>query len=187
MISPLSDLSTEAIARIESRMRPGGLLPTGFLREGERLLDVIRRDSAALGRLGVRHETIANGLENLLVKAHRRIERIEHGEEDARAGEYPKSDSVVIEGRYRVYGFGVHMRGSWPCPFEAADGRRCPGYDRSLEFRNQSFTIVNQTRQMALGFSVFSIHLIREHHFFEGDVEYRIDPHRAATVLDLCD
>jgi len=171
-----SELLPETISRIERRMRPGEISVAGFLNEDESLLDVVRRDEEALARLGIEPEQIAEQLLELLVAANE-----EFRGHDRRV----PTNGIVVNGRYHIYGFDVTVRRFPTCPFETDDGQPCDGHRACEQFTAHDFAIVNSVTGLRFGFPILALHTIADHHFFEGSVQYRVDPEMAARTLDL--
>jgi hypothetical protein len=170
------DLSPDAIRRIERRMRPGGLSVAGFLDESESLLDVIGRDEEALEAIGVTPQRIAGRLLELLVAANEEFQ--------ARNSRVP-TNGLIVNGRYHIYGFDVTVRRFPTCPFESKDGQLCDGHRACEQFTAHDFAVVNGVTGLRFGFPILALHMIADHHFFEGNVQYRVDPVVAARTLDL--
>lgn len=171
-----SELSSETIRRIERRMRPGGLSVAGFLDEQELLSDVVRRDEEILAGLGIEPERITDRLLELLVAANEEFQ--------AQGGQVPRN-GLIVNGRYHIYGFDVTVRRFPTCPFESDDGQMCDGHRACERFAAHDFAIVNGVTGLRFGFPILALHMIADHHFFEGNVQYRVDPEIAARTLDL--
>jgi hypothetical protein len=174
----LDDLTPLNIERIEARMRPGAYSVSGFLDESDHLVTVVERDSAILARLGFTHREIADHLEFLV----RRRSRME----DDRT----IRETVVKDRNQRwVRGYEVaegiiaskpsYYLGQQFCPFEIRDGTLCE------ERSSVDFWIYNAVEEKALMFSGLLIHLIGDHHFFEGSVPYRVDPQEIIEVAHV--
>lgn len=157
-------------------MRPGGLSVAGFLDEHESLLEVIRRDESTLSGLGIEPEQIAEHLIELLVAANEEFQAL-----DSRV----PPNGLIVNGRYHVYGFDVTVRRFPVCPFETDDGEPCDGHRSCDQFTAHDFAIVNGVTGLRFGFPILALHMIADHHFFEGNVQYRVDPEAAARTLDL--
>jgi hypothetical protein len=171
-----SELSSETICRIERRMRPGGFSVAGFLDEEESLLDVVRRDEETLAALGIEPKRIADRLLELLVAANEDFQ--------AENNRVP-TNGLIVNGRYHIYGFDVTVRRFPTCPFESDDGQLCDGHRACEQFTAHDFAIVNGITGLRFGFPILALHMITDHHFFEGNVQYRVDPVMAARTLDL--
>ena len=171
----ITDLTDASMQRIEHRMAPGVASEAGFLTPGQSLVNVIRRDEEMLAEVGVTPEQIADRLAELLAEAESRFHAVG---QVARQG-------IVVGGRYQFYGFDVVVKGYQECPFESNDGTLCDGHAICGDFVSQDYAVVNGATNLKFGFPVLALHLIRDHHFFEGDVEYRVDPLLAARTLDL--
>ena len=71
-------------------------------------------------------------------------------------------------------------RGSQVCPW-----RDEIGYN-NFPHSSHDFEIYNKETNEELFFPGLIVHLIREHHFYEGkDSPYRVDPEKAKRVLDI--
>jgi len=157
-------------------MRPGGLSVAGFLDEGASLLQVVRRDEETLAGIGVTPERIADRLLELLVAANEEFQ--------AQKGRVP-TNGLIVNGQYHIYGFDVTVRRFPTCPFESDDGKLCDGHRDCEQFTAHDFAVVNGVTGLRFGFPILALHMIADHHFFEGNVQYRVDPVIAAQTLDL--
>jgi len=78
----------------------------------------------------------------------------------------------LVNDKFLVISMGTN--GYQSCPFDNCTGRG------SLDY-----SIINIQNNISMKFSDLTIHLIRDHEFFEGSVEYRVDPISAIRCLDL--
>lgn len=167
-------LSPEEIVEIEKRMRPGVASRAGFLGASESLLERLRTDDEWLRLRGITHEQIADRLETMIglflrAKALAPRGTVERMYEDA-----PRT--FTIYGRLQM--MGVPFAGFQECPFDpgGSTSRRSCGRGSS------DFAIARLGSEKWIPIPELAIHLIRDHHFFEGDTPYRVDP---AAVVDL--
>jgi len=141
----------------ETRQRraPGALSRDGYLGEDDRHIhDIVSADEATLARIGRAADELAARMEYFMNIAFDCIE-----------------DSVLVDGNWEVE--YLSFRGFLPCPFRHA-GR----------YRKGVVRIRNRAKNMALAYSPLNIHLIRDHHFFEGHGSpYRLEPVVLAEVL----
>ena len=129
----------------------------GFLQNGESLLECALRDREILERDEVSYRTIAKKLSDLV-------------------------ESSVDQKKYKVESEAT--KGMQTCPFSRTNdpdyfGSNCCGND------NRDIEITNIETEASISFGGLLIHLIGEHHFFEGEVDYRLDPKRVIEVLEL--
>ena len=61
----------------------------------------------------------------------------------------------------------------------------CDGHRSCDQFTAHDFAIVNGVTGLRFAFPILALHMIADHHFFEGNVQYRVDPEAAARTLDL--
>lgn len=188
----LMALSPEQVRRIEQRMQAGGesamcpsgvLSVSGFLQPGERLIEVIEQDERTLAELGIAPEQIADRLETLVGTARRIVDLVRRGrlelDDEAMAELAEEPIKVQVSERFALK--ITAYRGSQGCPFEDPEGQSC----HCAGFGDVDFSLENTQTRAVLDFPGLIIHLIREHHFFEGAVPYRVDPRTAVEVLEL--
>jgi hypothetical protein len=152
---------------LDARLRTGGFSQRGFLGPGERLDDVIARDSARLVRLGVTHEDVADRLESVIAVGERQRERWVRAAADLRV-------HVIV---YRGYQL---------CPWttEPDDGQCTSG--GGVRFASIDWRIRHDRTGAELRGPGLIVHLIRAHHFFEGPASpYRVDPDALCALLGL--
>lgn len=172
------------LVRTERRMRPGGSSRTGFLSPSESLDSVIQRDLVTLRSKSISPEQVGDRLESIIGQAHRLVElgrlglvRLDRGA--AWALNNGKGPGVRVEGRYRV--LARQWRGSQECPFEDSLGNVC----EAASYSSADYKIDNLATGEQVRFPGLIIHLARDHHFFEGNVPYRLDPGDAVEGLEL--
>jgi hypothetical protein len=191
----IEDLSPEAICRIEQRMRPGQSSDAGFLDKEERLVDVIERDMQVLSDLSVTPEQISDRLGSIVQEAVRLSisglgQAIQHSLSDRdrlakhlrnwwKDGALEEELGLRVQGKYRVW--WMAYLGYQECPFEDASGSLC----KDSSYGHSDFVVRNMDTGCEIRLPGLAIHLIRDHHFFEGAVSYRVDPAQAAAVLAL--
>jgi len=136
------------------RMRPGAISAQGFL----------GTDARAPADIVEADEQAARALGLDWDEAADALERL------ARAGEAGLGEAVEVEGKYRVR--SDESRGKLPCPWR--DG---------LYHKNAvSVEILGSGRTLA--YSELSIHLLRAHHFCQGEGSpFRLDPAALARLL----
>jgi len=145
------------LARIQAAMRPGCLSQAGFLGHDRRpLADILADDAAAVTRLGLTHQAIADRLRAL---------------REAGIGGLGLPVSVPPHFEVRVDG----ARGKMPCPFGH------PGlFDKTF------CVVRNQALGIELVFTDLQIHLIEAHGFYEGEGSlYRLAPEHLARILEI--
>ncbi len=165
-------------------MRPGGFASAGLLAPAEKLEAVIARDNESLRKLGVTHEQIADRAEALVGQADRianlaRAGRLRIDDDAVAAFTDGTGPGILIEDRYAIS--GVSWRGFQSCPFQDEAGQLCEG--RGLP--GHDLSILDTSTGRVLQLPGLLVHLIRDHHFFEGSVPHRIDPEGAAAFLEV--
>jgi len=172
------DLEPLNIDRIEARMRPGAFSESGFLDASERLAEVVERDAAVLARLGVSHEEIADRLERLVCRRlqmendRSTREIMEHSRTHGWVRGYEVAQGIIAVTPLRYMG---HQN----CPFESQDGILCG------ERSSMDSPFYNTVNDKILVVAELALHLIRDHHFFEGSVPYRADPQEILEVIRI--
>lgn len=155
------NLPDEELQRVEAFMRPGKFAESsgcGFLAENESLKEVCIRDLTTLDRLGISCEQISLTLFGLVRTARKAAEG---------------ANTAIIAGRFKLTGFGIGTNGYQRCPFDHIHKGR---FD---------YVVTNLKTNESLSFSELVIDLIGKHAFFEGNVDYRVDPEKACRILEL--
>ncbi|MFX0091869.1 MAG: hypothetical protein ACFFBD_08920 [Candidatus Hodarchaeota archaeon] len=156
----LVDPKSQEYKEIQERMRPGNCSISGFLDKDEDLREVVLRDNKTLEMLNITHNQIADKLESLVTIAQKK---------------WDMGEEAIVEGKFKIE--GRFYRGWQECPFYTFL-KTCPQITKD-------FAIENITTGQKIRFSELIIHLIRDHHFFEGNVYYRLDPVEAIKCLEL--
>ncbi len=180
------------VVELEKRMRPGALSRMGFLGPDESLQAVVQRDAQALASLAISYEQLAAALQRVLGVAFEQRNSIKGSELRQRETPYPDlyhpsrnphfslrelpdvELGFMVDGHLQV--FITQYRGPQECPWG------CP-FDPWGSF---DFLLLNRNTGEYVTGPGLIVHLIREHRFFEGlESPYRLDPERAARVLEL--
>lgn len=207
-------LSEGTFGRIEARMRPGVISQSGFISDSDSLKDVVAADMSFLKSVGLAPEHIAARLQKI-VDSHGELIPDELRPNSRTSGvsaeQTNRSESVetlpgidrftilpntadidsseeddivrsflaprLVEGIYRR--IRHQYNGVQECPFEDDAGIFC------CECRSVDYEITKLSSQETLTVSALTIHLIRDHHFFEGNVRYRIDPKTVIRILEV--
>lgn len=171
----IEDLLQEQIAVIEERMRPDRFSYAGFLGENQSLREVIEADTKTLERHGITHKQVGGRLDSLMGQAFRQQElgfRV-----GSKSLQTPKT-GYLIDGFLRV--FEVAWMGSQSCPwfYETEPEESCGE-------GSHDFIVKNEKQGKEIKFPQLMAHLVRDHHFFEGNTSYRLEPENAINVLEL--
>lgn len=155
-----------SIDELEIRMQPGAYSMQGFLGAGEKLQEVIAHDRDTLKEHDLDYEDLAGGLESLLNVAV-----------DMR-----KEELIVGLFEIRVKKF----RGYQLCPWsQEEDDKQCSA-GGGVQYGSLNWEIKNRKINLGLSGPGLIVHLIRDHHFFEGIASpYRVDPLQLARLLEL--
>jgi hypothetical protein len=147
-------------------MRPGVFSRTGFLGLHERLSDVIAADNGTLRNLDLTHAEIASRLEDLITGAEASPAR------QTRVG--------ALECRVRVHqGFQI-------CPWVRDSHHAQCSAGLGVRHGSVDWWITNLTTGQEMKGPGLVVHLIRDHHFFEGPMSpNRVDPSALARLLEL--
>lgn len=186
-----------SVSELEKRMRPGAYSTGGFLGHTESLAAVIAHDRQTLSVLGVSYEQIAQALERLLRGAHDQRAKLlksnyqEYSRRDTSGyipnlyrpppGPYftidnlPSTDiGYLVGSKFQV--FIAQYRGIQECPWEC----------ELIGWSSFDFLILNRQSGRYVTGPGLIVHLIRNHHFFEGlESPYRVDPAVVVEVLEI--
>lgn len=134
--------------RVRKRMLPGAITLNGFIGKDKRSLNtIIAADEQELEALGFSPEDIADRMQYFT---------------DASFSTF--DGFIVIDGIYKVETEVV--RGKLPCP-----------YAHGGLYRKAVTKITNTEKIISLSWTSLNIHLIKDHHFFEGKGSmYRLEP-----------
>lgn len=177
------------INQLEQRMRPGEYSVGGFLGMDESLEAVLAADALSLNRLNLSCEALAERLQSILHVVYdqsRKPDEYRMTDEwfararaDATLHPLPPAELgyLVEDGRFQV--FMIQYRGFQLCPWD------CP---IDLGWASFDFLLINRVRGLHIMAPALIVHLINEHHFFEGEQSpYRVEPAQLARVLELAD
>jgi hypothetical protein len=164
--SPSGKAGEPSEAEVEARMRPGAFSRTGFLGPNERLRDVIAADSETLRNLGLTYGEIASKLDALITAAETSPHR------PARVG--------ALDCRVQVY------QGFQMCPWAPDPHRAQCSAGLGVRHGSIDWWIRNLETGEEMKGPGLMVHLIRDHHFFEGPMSAnRVDPTQLAHLLGL--
>lgn len=147
-------------------MRPGELSEGGFLGATERLAEVLDRDEKTLSQLNLTFEEVVKPLNTLIQAAER------SSQHKARIDQFEVAVTIFT-------GFQI-------CPWSPdPDQGQCQA-GSGVQYGHLDWNILNTNNKMQLQGSGLLVHLIRDHHFFEGrQSPYRISPKQLAQLFEL--
>jgi len=151
------------IENLEENMIPGKSSDGGFLAVGEKLMEVYKVDKETIKRLGVDYSRIAEELENVI-----------------------KASSATEITTYRNLSITKNATFGWQdCPFGCTDKLELMGLESGNTKGSADYHVTNTDTGDELFFSDLHIHLVRDHHFFEGHTKYRLDPEQCIKILRI--
>ena len=179
------------VRALERRMRPGQFSEGGLLGPSEGLLDRLEADDDWLRRHEITHEQIADRLETVTgVAEHAQALVWESAIKSGCLNDAPQSFVVYDRLDVEITAYC----GSQECPFSLQKPlavtmtRFGPVRARVSEPCGEAASEY-VIRDRITGRSVFvpklAIHLIRDHHFFQGDTLYRVDPAAVVALLEI--
>jgi hypothetical protein len=152
---------------LEARMRPGKLSQGGFLGINEKLNEVLSRDREILSALGLTYKELADQLERFI-----------------QAGVSARGRPTHVDNRFEVQ---VTMyNGFQLCPWTPnPHGGQCMA-GGGVRYASLDWNIRNLKTQQQMRGPGMIVHLIKDHHFFEGPASpYRVDPRDLARLLEI--
>lgn len=168
-------LPKEILDTFYERLYPTDQTPygsqTGFLKEGEKLQDIVEKDRKTLLEYGVSYEKIYRVMSDIIDEAR------SNG-----SGWKP----VIVQKKFAVQIF-IHF-GSQFCPFSLVKDDYGDDLNNSIGAcgrGSQVITIKNTENGKSITFGSLLLHLIRDHHFFEGDVRYGASPKDIIETLEI--
>ena len=148
---------TVQLQEAQARMAPGVIARDGFMGSDRRSLsEILAADAAEVSRLGLADEEIAARMAELRDSGYPGL-----GE----SVEVPPHLEVRVESE----------RGKLPCPFGDSGGHR-----KTL------VTVLNKRLGRSVSYTDLSIHLVREHGFYEGSGSaFRLEPADLKEILEI--
>lgn len=145
------------LAKAQKRMQPGVITRDGLLGHDKRQLgEIIEDDTNCVNNLGLTHARIARRMEYFTKKGRKGM-----------------GTPVTVDDDYTVC--VKEWRGLLPCPWDDGEATR-KGY----------VEVTNERLQETITWTPLTIHMIRDHGFYEGKGSpYRVDPEQAKRILDI--
>lgn len=186
--------SANSTSLLERRMRANAYSQSGFLGTTESLESVIRQDEQTLKGFGITFEKLASRLEKIIEATWGKKSKHPEPREHARASfdwyqkartesfppilspeNLPDRDIGNLLDEYQV--FFMAFKGLQDCPWDCQLNNTWGSFD---------FLLLNRRSGKYVFAPGLIVHLIREHHFFEGNESpYRVEPSKLAQVLGL--
>lgn len=175
-----------------------------MLGKGECLVDCILRDNQTLEKLGITHRQLAQRMKGLMLQAKYKPDV----KDQPSLNQILKSLGKDVQPAHFLGNFGLLTAGaqwscqnkweatvddhllvsvvSWggaqECPFKSPDDDSYYGY----KYGADDVLVLNLKLQQWARYSSLLPHMIKHHHFFEGqNSTYRADPQRLAEVLEV--
>ncbi|MEK6868944.1 MAG: hypothetical protein AABX74_01835 [Nanoarchaeota archaeon] len=156
----------------------------GFLGRDESLLNVIHEDEEAVARLGVTHDQIADRIEYFIIQYGVEFSKIMRD-----IGIMPLKERIAAHKAFNRYIVvdPFHLASDNSDNITGGRGiQECPWLDGVGDYGDKNLRFDNLRLGETLSFPGLIVHLIREHHFYEGKQSpYRVDPTSAMRVLEI--
>ena len=171
----------ELMEKLHERMQPNNMSQVGFLAPGQNLAEICQKDAETLKARGITHEQIADRLEAVIMKANflflQRHEKVGFFSQEAKMS----TPQAIIEDKLCVPKYESTL-GHQECPFS-----KDINIDSTICGRGSSWiNIINiSSKKCISNITELHAHLIKDHHFFEGNPFYRLDPELAIEVLGI--
>lgn len=155
------------IDELEARMRPGAFSRVGFLGPDERLQDVLETDARTLEELHLDYGQLTAPLDSLIVEAENSPRR-----------------RTEVDGRFLAE-VVVHT-GFQICPWAVDPNHSQCTAGQGVQHASVDWFVRNLKTGRELRGPGLIVHLIRDHHFFQGrGSPLRVDPSDLAELLGL--
>jgi hypothetical protein len=143
---------------------------SGFLAQGEDLLECCEKDKQTLNEKGITYTQIAQKIIFIVNTASK------------------EGVDKLVDLKFKVT-IGEKSLCNQYCPFspKGADWDASPFQDveNACGLGNREITILNTKNNRSITFGSLIVHLIEQHHFFEGSVPHRLPPIDAIETLEL--
>ena len=163
-------ISGEEWREIEERMNSKNFSTSGFLGSDEKLLDVIDKDEKYITSQGFTFEQIANFLETILNEYRQKYND-------------PDEQAIILwQGQeYKIQ--TITWMGAQQCPFQ---NHELDSQYHGYSYGSQDVNIHCIETDEKISFNTLLIHMIRQHHFFEGyKCSHRLDPEKLIKMFNL--
>ena len=176
--------------------KPVGASMGGFLAPNEVLEDVINRDRQTLQSYGLTCEQVGDTLQQFVNKFNHKVtDYVQRGNklswEDSRLLEqYPINHNNLtldsLRGRGELYTLKLPIDNRYIMgKVTTAGTQTCPFGLPTCHNSGSDFFIFDSQTGQTIEFGELLIHLIRDHCFFEGNVQYRLDPEKVIQFFSL--
>jgi hypothetical protein len=162
----LPKMDSLSLSLLERRLWPGSYSSRGFMGRNESLLEIIERDRRTMERLELSYDILAIELRHILNSCRQNNESVvmQRNTQDG-----------LLEIKVEI----VTYFGYQECPWLECNNYYVYGSDLD-------WTLTNLKTGEKLRGPGMIVHLIAEHHFFEGfESYYRVDPEQLARFLGL--
>ena len=168
-------LSEAQLKSIEKQMLPGALSESGFLVQGDSLMDVYGDDKSYLQKVNITYDQIADVLETIAGKTYRKRKLLYERNPDGNI-----YDDFLIDGRYKVK--VQSYMGAQTCPFQDPEDKNYYGY----QYGSADIFVEDTKTGKKIVYNTLLPHMIRHHHFFESPrVSHRVDPEQIIQMFDI--
>lgn len=176
-IGSIFDLTHDKIEFYTNRLRPhdnhqghwGCSSVSGFISNDDDLMACATKDLSTLKEKKVTYLAIANKLEMLFRLA------------------LESPSGFAYEGNVKITHSQPTLCAQF-CPFSVVSDDNASPFSKihdACSQDNMEFTIVNTLKNRSIVVSGLLAHLIKEHHFFEGHVQYRASPEDLIEILEI--
>ena len=147
-------------------MRPGQFSWQGFLGPTEKLMAVIEHDSKLLSGIHVTHEQLGNELDRLITLA------------------VGSNRDMILHVQYEIH--ITRYKGFQLCPWSPDPTHGQCTFGMGVQNASIKWVIRNKRNKLEMKGPGLIVHLIRDHHFFEGlKSPYRVDPVELSRLLEI--
>ena len=210
----IPNLTEEELVKANENFLPRKYSSFGFINNDENICDVYQNDLKILEEYNIKYDQITDCLENLVTKYNHKFKLIyesnkleSNDNEDIKkyhqeqlskipeniingncyngfsmSSKISNMHPIIIDDKYLIT--RVSYWGFQHCPFsyisEIPTSRKETG-------GGDDFTIINLLTSKSINFNDLLIHLIRNHHFFEGNVFHRLNPLDVINFFELSD
>ena len=160
------------VAVVEQRMRPGEYSDSGFIANGQNLVDILEADQTLVANLGLTHRQV---VEPLQIAFGEYVNRMFNKEREAGVFTFEFNNQ-----KFRVE--VIATRGFQETPF--FDNADMKGHWLLCTHAGGTMTFSKEDGETLI-ISPLLIHLIRDYGFYEGEVPYRVSPLEIAEFFGM--
>jgi hypothetical protein len=163
----IHSFSQDQREELNRRAMPGSLSVCGFIASDEDIFEISKADAKVLSEHKITYEQLGDRIDDVIERANQVWRVFGYGK------------TAIIDGCIEVLPY-LSSLGHQQCLFGTSWTNTCGKGSSLITIRNKKLP-----DQKLSNVTELHGHLIRDHHFCQGNTSYRVDPELAIRILDL--